>query len=63
MFSSIKGDIMTFQEWKESMKPFKKSTIVDGHVVKTIFEDGTEQFAFVYEKNNQKFVKIIDMTL
>lgn len=54
---------MTFQEWKESMKPFKKSTIVDGQVVKTIFEDGTEQFAFVYKKNNQKFVKIIDMAL
>lgn len=54
---------MTFQEWKESMKSFKKSTIVDGQVVKTIFEDGTEQFAFVYKKNNQKFVKIIDMAL
>ena len=43
---------MTFQEWKESMKPFKKSTIVDGHVVKTIFEDEKEQFYFVYEKES-----------
>ena len=63
MFSSIKEILWHFKNGKNPWNHLKKSTIVDGHVVKTIFEDGTEQFAFVYEKNNQKFVKIIDMAL
>lgn len=54
---------MTFQEWKESMKPFKQSSIVDGDLVKTIFEDGMTEFAFVYKKNGQKLVKIVNIEL
>ena len=54
---------MTYIEWIESMKSFKWTTRVDGHLEKTVFEDGTTQFAFIYEKNGQKLVKIVDIEL